>query len=171
MNGGKQFATQEDAEAVWGYHLNKDRDDFEDGLYPIEGGEWDEAVSVAISSIFEDFVFAFRGKAESEGDGLLITRCLGVDSIEDFIAALEESETLPGYEGLGIYWSWDRDKADCHWGKGSNKIYVHAKVSLDDIDYRQTAFVNLDYASEFSEAEITLKPGSEVEAAIIYIPK
>jgi hypothetical protein len=158
---GNQFDDQDGAEEVW-FHSGKNEDDF-DGELPMEGPEWDEAVQTAIQNIFQEFVSNFSDKAKERNGGLYITRCISVDDANKFVDALKQGKAIEGYKGLGIYWSWDADKADCHWGNGKTKVYVYGLIDPRDIDYRQTALLNLDYATDFMEAEIRVKDGASIE--------
>ena len=63
-----------------------------------------------------------------------------------------------GYKGLGIYWAWDADKADCHWGSGSkDHVIVTCLVDASHIDVKDTLLKNLHPSLGEEEAEIRVK--------------
>jgi diguanylate cyclase (GGDEF)-like protein len=87
--------------------------------------------------------------------------------IEETIAdAGSRNIKCAGYKGIGIYWSWDRDSAECHWGKGDERegygeIMLIGRVTEDSINYEQTLYQNM--SSDWTEAEITLNSNAKVE--------
>ena len=80
------------------------------------------------------------------------------------ITAPADWEPEPGRHP-GIYWSWDKDSADAHWGEfsaGQKKWLLSAKVTEADIDLVQTIAANSDPSTGKDEKEITLKPDSVI---------
>lgn len=144
------------------YYTTYKAEDFEDGEFPIEGEEWDEALAEYIDSAWNEFTSRFRKATEEDAEGIYITRCIGVDDAEEFVEALKEGRTIQDYKGLGIYWSWDKSKADCHWGQGSDHITVHGFVDVGDINYWHTAVMNLHPSMGEDEAEIRIVEGADL---------
>jgi len=108
-----------------------------------------------------DFDSEFRDKAKWD-DGLILHRCIAVDNVKKFVKNLENKKFDKGYLGIGVYWSWNEDAAECHWGKGSEYVTVVGRVPLSAIDFKRTAHANFDQSTS-EEDEITVKAGSKVE--------
>jgi hypothetical protein len=65
--------------------------------------------------------------------------------------------------GIGVFWSWDEDAAEAHWGNfgpGYQKYIIHAQVQEQDVDWEATVWVNLDPSLGQEEKEIRLKEGT-----------
>lgn len=63
---------------------------------------------------------------------------------------------------LGIYWSYDADRADAHWGDhvaGSEVFVLESEVSPDKIDWEMTLIMNLDPLIGDIETEVRLFMG------------
>jgi hypothetical protein len=63
---------------------------------------------------------------------------------------------------IGIFWSWDENSAEAHWGSfgpGTEEILLQARVGKDDIDWEGTFEANMDPATGEEEREIRLKEG------------
>lgn len=85
-----------------------------------------------------------------------IARVMTVD--ERWLNAFEHHKTR-----LGIYWSWDHDRAEAHWGQNkSNIIKIFGRVQTKYINWEQTLLANSDFNIGRDEAEITLHPGTPV---------
>jgi hypothetical protein len=109
----------------------------------------------------DEFCRDLKTKAKWDG-GLLMYRCIAVNNIEDFISKLKDKKFQKGYSGIGVFWAWDAEAADCHWGDGKHRITVVGRVPLSAINFYTTARANTDFHTH-SEAEIQLKEGSQVE--------
>lgn len=71
----------------------------------------------------------------------------------------------PGDRHPGIYWSWDKDAADAHWGDfsdGQVKWRMTGIINMRDVDWESTISMNIlpDYKDE---REIRIKEGSPVK--------
>jgi hypothetical protein len=69
-------------------------------------------------------------------------------------------------QGVGIYWAFDENRADAHWGEfgvGYQKYILRAKVPETVVDWRRTILANIDPSTGDDEAEVTLIPGSRFE--------
>jgi hypothetical protein len=130
--------------------------------FPTEGPLWEEALNEYIESKWYDFSFDFEHKATEKDGKLVIYRMISVNSIPRFLYFLGKGKVIPGFKGLGVYWSWDKNRADAHWGSGSKDILVTALVSPNDISYKQTAFKNLNPSLGEDEAEIEVKPAAKL---------
>lgn len=67
------------------------------------------------------------------------------------------------YKGIGVYWSWDEEKAEAHWcDEGDNVIVVVADVDTKNVNWAITILKNLHWVLGEEEAEIYLDEGTEV---------
>ena len=62
---------------------------------------------------------------------------------------------------LGIYWTWDPDAADTHWGDYSkpSKVLIEAEVPENGVDWEKTLIMNIEPFTGDDEKEITLFKG------------
>ena len=62
---------------------------------------------------------------------------------------------------LGIYWTWDPDAADTHWGDYSktSKVLIEAEVPENGVDWETTLIMNIEPFTGDDEKEITLIKG------------
>ena len=62
---------------------------------------------------------------------------------------------------LGIYWTWDPDSADTHWGDYSkpSKVLIEAEVPENGVDWEKTLIMNIEPFTGDDEKEITLFKG------------
>lgn len=133
-----------------------------------EGKTVDEVREELIRYRFDDFLSAVRLKADEDKGKLIVYRCISPDDVDEFIFHVANGEAIEGYDGLGIFWSFDEKKAGCHWGSGSSgrshgDVTIHALVSVGDINVERTVMANLFASTGEEEAEITLKEGAKLE--------
>lgn len=125
----------------------------------------DELIRMFIRDRLDNFYDEFLAKS-SESHGLLhVFRCLSVHDPEAFAFEIASGVVDPKYKGVGIYWSWDRRRADCHWGSGGPlaKVYLVGRVHPRDVDIKQTLLLNADPDIGAEEAEVRLRPRAPVE--------
>jgi hypothetical protein len=69
------------------------------------------------------------------------------------------------YKGVGIYWAWDREYAECHWGKPTEKGYENilliGKVHPESVNAEKTLLMNMSFSYN-EEKEIRLYPNAQV---------
>lgn len=133
-----------------------------------EGLTDDELIHEHISERVSDFLSEFDNSATDDGDKLIVYRCLSVADQDEFLFHIAHGEPAEGYDGLGVFWSWDKDKAGCHWGSGSSgqgsgDVVVEALVSTSDVDIAATLELNLSPSTGEDEAEIRVKEGCKLE--------
>lgn len=71
----------------------------------------------------------------------------------------------PGERHPGIYWSWDVNAAQAHWGTfstGDATWRMTAKINMRDIDWVATLVMNIDPSFE-DEKEIRINEAAPVE--------
>lgn len=67
------------------------------------------------------------------------------------------------YSGIGIYWSWDKEAAEPHWGYDQGEeILLIGKITEDSINVEQTLLQNMSL-SDWEEKEITLLDNAKVK--------
>lgn len=110
---------------------------------------------------FREFEREWDDKTEEEQGKLVGYRCLGLDNIEAFVKALKQGKYLEGHEGVGKWFSWNENAAECHWGKGSKYITLKALIPYTSIDVKSTLWANMNISLS-DEDEITLKKGSKI---------
>jgi hypothetical protein len=72
---------------------------------------------------------------------------------------------------LGIYWTWDPDAADTHWGDYSkpSKVLIEAEVPENGVDWEKTLIMNIEPFTGDDEKEITLFKGVPLKILSIEI--
>ncbi len=66
--------------------------------------------------------------------------------------------------GLGIFWSWDKDAANTHWGdySGNHETYLlQGTASRDEVDWTTTIFANANPSYE-EEKEVRLNDNATI---------
>lgn len=146
-----------------------DPDDFEDGEFPEPAGDkWEEALDQYIEDAWYRFENNFSKIAKIENGMLALYREITVESIPRFLYFLQKGKTIPSFKGIGIFWSWDKDKAEAHHGYVGHAVLIKGLVKLSDINYASTALKNLNPALGVPEAEIQIKKGSLVYITEVY---
>lgn len=46
------------------------------------------------------------------------------------------------YNGVGVYWTWDKAFATAYWGNGGHSITLHGKISTENIHWNETLIMN-----------------------------
>jgi 8-oxo-dGTP pyrophosphatase MutT (NUDIX family) len=115
-----------------------------------------------IGDRWDDFLHDLQ-EAEAISGRLVVYRCISVKSPQAFADMLSRGDFSPKYPGLGIYWSWDPEKAECHWrGQGSD-VFLRGLVDLEAIDIKGTVLSNFAPSTGQEELEIRLWDGKFVE--------
>jgi hypothetical protein len=73
---------------------------------------------------------------------------------------------------LGIYWAWEKDAAEAHWGydKGLKEVTLESSVSIDAIDWITTMQLNINpFYNE--EKEIRVIAGTPLKLIAVYDDK
>ena len=66
---------------------------------------------------------------------------------------------------LGIYWSYEEDAAEPHWGYGgktSEDVLLQTSVTKDQVDWEGTYYANLSPSTGEEEKEMRLKEGVKI---------
>jgi len=159
--------------------FNKDTEDYKEQArkdyeawdktddYPTEGPLFEEALEGYLDDRWNEFSGEFDYKTTFEGSRIELYRCVQVKDPAKFIDALRRGVRLKTkggetYKGMGIFWSWDEDASECHWGGGGDTLTITALAPLSSIDYPSTAFNNMNPSLGREEKEITLKDGAPI---------
>jgi RNA:NAD 2'-phosphotransferase (TPT1/KptA family)/GNAT superfamily N-acetyltransferase/2'-5' RNA ligase/8-oxo-dGTP pyrophosphatase MutT (NUDIX family) len=67
------------------------------------------------------------------------------------------------YNGVGIFWSWDENSAECHWGSGGPNVTLHGIINKDNVDWEGTLYANMFPALGDDEKEVRLIEGTQFE--------
>ena len=106
-----------------------------------------------------DFFDDFQDKFE-------IYRKMNVN-LESFLDDIKKGR-FSRYKGIGVYWSWDKKRAEAHWGAGNKeKILLVVDIKKVNIDWITTIFVNCRLNIGKEEAEIRVKKGTQLKIKYI----
>jgi hypothetical protein len=95
-------------------------------------------------------------------DPFPIFREISVNSAEVFVERLRRSEYYKGYDGLGVSWTWVKEKAEAYWGYADNEyIIITALTEKSNVDWIETILLNTSLYSG-GECEINMEKGMMV---------
>lgn len=100
---------------------------------------------------YDDFMRLFKN-LKNPDNSVTIYRIMKVK--ESWKKKLLKNEQI----NLGIYWSYEEDAAEAHWGHNISdtiEVFIEARVDFDKINWYQTMFANLQ-PSTGDEKEIRL---------------
>lgn len=159
------YGSEGETHAVW-YEAGYSPEDFDDGDFPEpEGEEWENALAEYVDNSWYNFKSQFSRIAKMQDGKLKIYRKITLESVPKFLYYLNKGKPIRGFKGIGVFWSWDKDQADAHWGYGKyakKKVLIEGLVSLNDINYKATARKNLNPALGTQEAEIEVKENAAI---------
>lgn len=121
-----------------------------------------ERADLYLEELWWDFVEKFQRHAKVKNGHLIGYRCIALDNVDKFLNSLKKGKYLKGYSGMGIFFSWNQDAVDCHWGHGSEQIVLKALIPPSSIDFQRTARANMDILTGSDEDEITVKKGAKI---------
>jgi len=81
-------------------------------------------------------------------------------------------KNLKKHKHLGIYWSWDEDAAEAHWGKfakGYKDILIVSKVKEKYVNWIDTFELNIHPSLGEEEREIRLFKNTPIKIERLYI--
>tara|TARA_R110000796_G_scaffold58413_4_gene134879 strand:- start:30084 stop:30737 length:654 start_codon:yes stop_codon:yes gene_type:complete len=84
-----------------------------------------------------------------DGDTITIWREMTVD--DKWIQSLPREA-----KRLGMYWSYEQDAAEAHWGGAGKRIQLQTSINQSYVDWNQTILANIDPQIGEDEKEITL---------------
>ena len=72
---------------------------------------------------------------------------------------------------LGIYWTWDENSAEAHWGKvkNRNKALLVAKIKEEYVNWEETIKLNMELSLGDMEREIRLFKGTTIDLISVII--
>lgn len=110
-----------------GDEFDTDHEDFED------------VANQYLQKRFSSFEKRFS-KAKITDGKLEIYRCISVDDPKELLEQIKGKEG----PGLGIFWSFSRDHAECYHGNKEHDIILTALVTPKDVEMYRTLAVNLE---------------------------
>lgn len=78
-------------------------------------------------------------------------------------AEYQQALEMIQYEGVGIYWSWDENSAECHWGTGGPSVTLHGVINKSNVDWEGTLYANMFPSLGDEEKEVRLIEGTQFE--------
>jgi len=133
--------------------------------YSWDRGVDEEAIDLEDEATREDYEEYVTAYASDRVDDALTELCWSIDEEEGRVS-IWRSLTVPADfldngirdRPLGIYWSFNEDAAESHWGNFSDdrlEIVLHAVADINDIDWQTSLELN---AHSEEEKELRLKP-------------
>ena len=146
---------------TWFYMFKYDNSEYEDM-------EDDEIESLPVfqdyfrtkyEGLYDEFVWKITSIMNSNQGYIPIYRNMTV--ADDFIQQLN----IKKQPRLGIYWSWDENTAESHWGHGNHKleIQLHSLIHNSHVDWWDTILLNLNTALGDTEKEIRLFKNTPIQ--------
>ena len=130
-----------------------------------------------IADVYED---QMEGMSDEEKGEFLDEKILQqterrYDEVTDFFFSLNfplevyREITVPSldnikFDSIGVYWTWDEDAAEAHWGQGTGyRVKFAAEINADIVDWDTSIMCNLDPSLGEDEKEIRLFDGASFE--------
>lgn len=160
----KFFAQMDNFSDISDYMFNYNIDQGEEDIYKDVTGEKDfqDWLEFAIEDRFNDIVSELKDSIKR--GKLPIFREMMVT--KDWIKKLVKQG-----KHLGVFWSWDEDAAEAHWGtfaKGYHRILLFSSIKEKYVDWLSTIQKNMIH-STYDEKEIELFKGTPLTIDKIYI--
>ena len=103
--------------------------------------------------IYSEYYEAFNSWVHSN-DGV-VYRAMQIPSKLDDLKDIE-------YKGVGIYWSYEEEGAETHWGSGDkNEIVLVAEVEPEDVNWEESLYKSYYNLSE--EMEVVLNVNTSID--------
>lgn len=137
---------------VYGYRQeNDDKEMEEDDL--IESEQFQEWVVEELKNKYDEILETFDYLYHSKD--IEIFRVITIRN-NKWLTRLNTSydKTIP----LGIYWSYEENAAEPHWGGHGINVHIAAQVNPNDVDWYQSMMANMNVSIGEMEKELTLKP-------------
>lgn len=104
----------------------------------------------------------FEKHATLSKSGIICYRSLTVADAEEFLLLLSGGIYQDPYTGVGIYWAFDKNKAEAHWSNGKEEVVLKALIPFSAIDQERSFLLNFCPSLGLEEAEIRVSEGSEI---------
>jgi oligoribonuclease (3'-5' exoribonuclease)/8-oxo-dGTP pyrophosphatase MutT (NUDIX family) len=142
--------------------------DYEDGFKDESEKEaFEEGARAELDSQMSNFISTFEKKATIRGNQIELYRVINITDFDKFYLDLKKGKYQKGYNGLGVYWSWDKNRADSHWGGKGESIVMTALAPISKIDIEATLNLNLHPSLGEDEAEIRLQEKTKIQVTTI----
>ena len=105
-------------------------------------------------------------KLFSQGGGrITLYRAMRVN--KSWIKKLNKQNTK-----LGIYWSFEENAAEAHWGYGrgnTEDVLIQTSVTEDQVDWEGTFYANLSPSTGEEEKEMRLKENENIQIEALWV--
>ena len=160
---GQLVKAPEDVVNIWAYSGKDDPYYFKDRKHPTSGPEWDQALEVYLDKRLKEYTTLFKEIARTKGDEIFIARCITVDNAKDFVEAIKTGKAYKEFEGLGIYWSWNQEHTECHWGQsGQIALILKGSAKASEINYYEMALAVASIYAGLEEFELNLNKSAKI---------
>jgi len=117
--------------------------------------EWfDDRVDEIINNFDYDYEFY-------DEEHVIVYRSMTVLNPIDFIESIKKND-FGKYSGVGHCWSFSKDRAESHWGEKGKEILLTGLLRIEDINVKNTFYLNLDMSCGEDEAEIRVSPDKKI---------
>jgi len=157
-----------DAEWLWqDYYASTGDERSEDELSGKWGSPEDPQALQWFENIFAERVYDkeddIKTLADWDGNEIIIYR--EITASEDWLSSAEIITAA-----LGVFWSWDKNAAEAHWGSfGSGHVHwlIVSKVPKGRVDWPSTLAKNASFSAE-DEKEIEVMEGTPLPLLAVY---
>jgi hypothetical protein len=116
----------------------------------LRSNDFKKWIKYELETRFHEIQNKFNYEIIDNDDKITIWRKLLVN--KNWLRSIEE-------QNLGIYWSWNKDAAEPHWGYNQTtkklEVIIESSINEDQIDWIKTLQLNINYSSE-EEKEVRL---------------
>jgi hypothetical protein len=104
---------------------------------------------------------------EESSYGFFVYRCVSVEDADMFVQYIRDRKYYKDYSGVGVYWAFDKDAAECHWGhkSGTEAVVLLGIAPYDSVDILGTAQAMMNPGTGPEEFELRMHEGAPI---IIY---
>lgn len=111
-----------------------------------------------VDEIINNFDYDYEYHDE---ENVVVYRSMTVLNPIDFIESIKKNY-FGKYSGIGHCWAFSRDLAESHWGEKGQEILLKGLLKIEDINVRNTFYLNLDMSCGEDEAEVRVDDNKKV---------
>jgi hypothetical protein len=98
-----------------------------------------------------------------DSEGVYLYRCVTVPDAAEFVERLRAGTYSTDRTGLGVYWAYKEEKAECHYGNlDEDLVFLEAKAPWSSIDVEGTVEALTVPTTGMEESEIRLIKGAPI---------
>jgi hypothetical protein len=153
---------QDYVENVLSFYMQENELEDEDEDEITETEDFIEFLRSELKQNLDNVSDSISGKIDNITHKITLYRVMTVDS--NWIAHLKNQG-----KRLGIYWSWDADAAEAHWGD-HNKKAVKIEIDIDEkyVNWKETLELNI-HPNYMDEKEIRLYKNTQIKIKSILL--